>query len=366
MIKISLIGDIVCDKEMLKYSDKFDNMFLPLKEYFTDSNYVIGNLESVISNDLKYTDSTFSFCNPESLIVSLKNIGINAFSLANNHILDRDEVGITSTIDALKKHNIEYFGISNDLNIDLNGNKISILGYTDSTNYHINKNIQDSNTDNKINRLKKPHLKRTGPFKFYYKLSPDTRLKIKKLLHRNIKPIVDNEEFDKDSIIDIKNDILKLKKNERYVIIYPHIGGQFNITPGRYTDSVLNELNNSGCDSIIITHPHIIQDVKKYDNCFSIGDLVISPNTNFVIWNKLPNYSMVINYYFDNNKLVNLTLSFLICVKDKDNYLKVYPFYDFYNNLNDKEKDKYLKEFEEVYKRVFNTECSVKKEYKVG
>ena len=341
-------------------------MFLPLKDYFKDSNYVICNLESVISNEMKYSNGAFSFCNPENLVVGLKKIGINTFSLANNHILDRKDEGVVSTINMLKKHNINYFGVSNDLNIDIDGNKITILGYTDSTNYHINKYKQSSYSKYKINILEKEPLKRTGKFKIYYKLSPDIRLKIKKILHKKINPIIDNQYFDINSINNIKNDIMKLKKNKRYVIIYPHIGGQFNIYPGNYTKNLVDELNNIGCDSIIITHPHIIQNVKNLKNCFSVGDLVTSPDAKFTIWEKLPNYSMVVNYYFDNNSLVKETVSFLISVKDKESYLKVYPFYDYYNSLKKEEKEKYEKEFNEILERVFDNESSIKEEYKVG
>lgn len=67
----------------------------------------------------------------------------------------------------------------------------------------------------------------------------------------------------------------------------------------------------------------------------------MSPKSNFVVWDTLPQYSAVLNYYFENNKLIKLTISFIICIYDKDTYLKVYPFYDFYNKLNSIQKEKY-------------------------
>ena len=370
MIKISIVGDIVCDKKMLKAAFKdnkysFDEMFSPLNNYFKDSDYVIGNLESVISHK-NYTNSTFSFCSPESLLLSLKKIGINAFSLSNNHILDRGEEGINSTIEIFNKNGIKYFGISNYLNIDLDDNKISILGYTDSTNYHINK--INNNFKHKVNVIEKEIIHRKGKylFKYYYKLSSETRIKIKKLLHRKIHPIVDNEVFDKKSINKIKKIVNQLKNNNRFVIMYPHIGGQYNIYPGKYTIDLVNEFNNIGCDSIIVTHPHIIQNVKNINNCFSIGDIAISPKSDYVLWDSLPQYSAILNYYFDNNRLKKMTLSFLISTKDKKSYMKVYPFYDYYNSLSDDKKIKYKKEFIEVFNRIFESECSIEKEYIIG
>ena len=366
MIKVTIIGDIVCDKEMLKHSLEnnkycFDKYFSPLKDYFKDSDYVVGNLETIISN-IDYTNSTFSFCNPEELIISLKKIGVNALSLANNHILDRKEEGIISTINILNKHDIKYFGISNHLNINIKGNKIVILGYTDSTNYHINKYKLNSNSKYKINILYKEKLNRKRK-SIYYKLSPDIRISIKHILHRSIKPIVDNRKYSDISIKKIENTISNLKKQNKYVIMYPHIGGQYNLFLGEYTKKFIETINKFGCDSIVITHPHIIQDVKNINNCFSIGDIVISPKSKFVIWNTLPEYSIVLNYYFENNNLIKITLSFLICIKDKKTYLKVYPFYDFYNELAKKDKEKYSKKFKVVFNRVFDCEFSIKDEY---
>ena len=360
MIKISIVGDIVCDKKMLKAAFKdnkysFDEMFSPLNNYFKDSDYVIGNLESVISHK-NYTNSTFSFCSPESLLLSLKKIGINAFSLSNNHILDRGEEGINSTIEIFNKNGIKYFGISNYLNIDLDDNKISILGYTDSTNYHINK----YKVTNEVNILKdvnilsgKKHI-----------LSSNTRIIIKNILHRKIRPIVDDKVNNDTYYLDrISNIVNKLKNQNRYIIMYPHIGGQYNIIPGRYTNSVVKYFNDIGCDSILITHPHIIQDTKSLENTLSIGGVIISPKSKFVLWDTLPQYSIVVNYYFDKNKLIKITISFLICVKDKKTYLKVYPFYNFYNSLNEKNKAKYKKEFEKILNRVFDGKLDIKDEY---
>ena len=72
-MKITIIGDIICDKPMLKAAKKtgFKEMFNPLKEYLKDSDYVIANLETSISNK-KHTKNTFSFCNPPTLLDTLK------------------------------------------------------------------------------------------------------------------------------------------------------------------------------------------------------------------------------------------------------------------------------------------------------
>lgn len=371
MDKITVVGDIICDNEMLnaakREKDKycFDDMFSPLIGYFDDSNYVIGNLETTISN-CNYTNSVFSFNNPETLLKSLKDIGIDAVSLANNHILDRGKEGISSTVNLLQKYNIDYFGINNkNLYIDLEHCKVCLLAYTDSTNYHINKCLNVKNVNLlKPSNISIPKKKKNVLSRIYHRLNPNIRIRLKNIFKRKIKPIVDVcSEFDElnEYMFPLIENITSAKKLGYYIIMYPHMGGQFNVAPGKYVLKMVDKFKVMGCDSIIITHPHVVQ-TMKYDSgtfCFySIGGLIISPTSKFVLWETKPQYSLVVHYYFNNNKLVKLTCSFLICVSDKKSYLKIYPFYEFYNKSDEEEKTKFQRDFIEVYNRLFNTNKS--------
>lgn len=379
MIKITIVGDIICDKEMLKSAEtankkyyNFNNMFYPLGGYFNDSSYIICNLETPISN-FKLTDSVFSFNNPEELIKSLKIIGINVFSLANNHVLDRGDAGLDSTIKNIKKYGLQYFGIDNNLYIDCEDCKVCLVGYTDSTNYHINKCL----TQKKINLLKPQNVqiprKEKNIFdKLYHKLSPDIRIQLKNIFKKKIKPIVDRcSKYDdlKEYIEPLEKNLNEVKKNGYYTIMYPHMGGQFNIEPGEYVLKMVNKFKNMGCDSVVITHPHIIQKMRKIDNTFcfySIGGMIISPTSKFVLWETKPQYSLVLHYYFDKNKLLKITGSFLICVSDKESYLKVYPFYKYYTRCNVERQKELQSEFLDVYNRLFDSNketVDIKDEY---
>lgn len=48
-------------------------------------------------------------------IAGIKKIGVDLFTLANNHIMDYGEKGLKSTIDTLDKNNISYLGVGNNL-----------------------------------------------------------------------------------------------------------------------------------------------------------------------------------------------------------------------------------------------------------
>lgn len=379
MRKITIVGDIICDGEMLKAAKNrngkycFDDMFSPLVGYFRDSDFVVGNLESSIANQY-YTNSVFSFNNPEELVASLKKIGINVLSLANNHILDRGIVGLEETIQAVEDSGIQYFGIKNR-NFYINNEDISValLSYTDSTNYHVNKCLAKEH----IYLLKPQNVpvhRKKGNFvsRIYRKLNPNIRININNFFKIKIKPIIDRcSEFDelKDYIEPLKNNIKNCKKNGYYTIMYPHMGGQYNLEPGEYVLKMTDKFKKWGSDSVVITHPHIIQkmSLKKDFYCFySIGGMVISPTSKFVLWETKPQYSIVLNYYFEKKKMIKITCSFLTCIKDKDSYLKVYPLSKYYEGCNNKEKIKIKKEFIEVYNRLFSTsldDVDIKDEY---
>lgn len=378
MDKITILGDLICDYEMLKHSKQkggynFDKMFSPLVGYFDSSSYVVLNLETVIAN-MKYTNSVFSFNNPESLLKSLKKVGIDAVSLANNHILDRGVIGVNDTINYLKKYDIDYFGVDNKkIYIETNDTRVCLLGYTDSTNYHVNKCIDSD----RINLLKPNNIVIERKYKnifdwLYYKINPNIRININHFLGKEIKPIIDKEsEYDDISkyINHLRFDIDDCCDRDYYTIMYSHMGGQFNINPGKYTLKMIRKFIDYGVDSVVVTHPHIIQRMDMIDNklCFnSIGGMIISPDSKFVIWDTHPEFSIAVHYYFDKNKLVKVTCSFLICVRDNKSYLKVYPFYDYYNDLINEEKCVIYRNFVLVYNRLFNcnkSKVSIEKEY---
>ena len=91
--------------------------------------------------------------------------------------------------------------------------------------------------------------------------------------------------------------------------------------------------------------------------------MITPPTYNFVKWDTYPEFSLVLNYYFNNNKLESIGISFLICVSDTNTHLKVYPFYDFYNSLDNNKKEIYKKQFDIVSSRIFKNIEEVKEEY---
>ena len=115
MIKITFTGDIMCQRQLLasayvkhgKYD--FHNCFTAIRPLFADSDYVVGNLETPVSNTTPVVSSAISFNAPLSWLTALKEVGFHFLATANNHCLDRGLQGLDDTI-----HNLDTFGFDHD------------------------------------------------------------------------------------------------------------------------------------------------------------------------------------------------------------------------------------------------------------
>ena len=102
----------MCERPLLKacYSNKgynFKSVFEVTKKLFNNSDYVIGNLETVFAGEeAGYTNSLYSFNTPDEFLDALKESGIDLFLTANNHCLDRGIEGLRRTVHELDSRNI--------------------------------------------------------------------------------------------------------------------------------------------------------------------------------------------------------------------------------------------------------------------
>lgn len=139
MIHILVAGDYSPKDRVANLLEKseYNKIFNKIKPYFDNSDYSIVNLEAPIVNDenirpikkvgpaLKCTKKT---------IDSLKYLGVNCVTLANNHFRDYGDMGVDSTISLCKKANIDCVGGGKDIKDaektlykEINGVKLAII-----------------------------------------------------------------------------------------------------------------------------------------------------------------------------------------------------------------------------------------------
>lgn len=148
IINLVATGDIMCHTTNLNaaYDTKtksynFTPVFKNVAKYITKADIAIGNLETTFAGaDRGYTGYP-TFNSPVALGEALKKIGIDVFSTANNHSLDKGYTGLVSTLDRLDELQIAHTGTARSIEEqntvlvkDVNGIKIAFISFTYGTN----------------------------------------------------------------------------------------------------------------------------------------------------------------------------------------------------------------------------------------
>ncbi|WP_079908378.1 CapA family protein [Paenibacillus sp. 32352] len=146
LMKYRLIGSARVTGEK-RYS--FDDIFEPVAPYLRDADLTIGNLETTFSGpEIGYTVSRRSaktgwplFNCPDSFASTLKRLGFDVLTTANNHCMDCGINGLKRTLKVLDSKGLSHTGTfrthkdSQQLLIkNVKGIKIGILSYTKTTN----------------------------------------------------------------------------------------------------------------------------------------------------------------------------------------------------------------------------------------
>ena len=245
-ITISCVGDI-------SFNGRYDTLlatrgtefpFQEVRNIFSQSDLVIGNLESPLVEDSVLP--AFPLKTPlrghPGYAEGLKWAGFDIMNLSNNHILDYGEEGVNSTQRILGKHGIRYFGYGRNIEAarklkieTVNYVKVGFLGYTDV--------VIDS-----------PFYADKG-----------------------------NKGIAKFDIKAAETDVIESKKLVDILIINIHWGIEYFHLPNPQQMTQARRLIDSGADIIIGHHPHLLQGIEIYKNgviAYSLGNFIFSE----IIW----------------------------------------------------------------------------------
>ena len=402
LIRITFVGDIMCERPLLKayFMNKgydFRPVFEATKKLFNESDFVIGNLETVFAGkEVGYTNSLYSFNTPDEFLDALKESGIDLFLTANNHCLDRGIDGLKRTIHELDSRNMAHIGTylneKEQKKIfvkDIHGIKIAFLNYTYGTGIKDNHVILEKKDQDCVNLLMPQKLgspirynKRKNKVSFLKRnisklFSEDTKLRIKKKLGKSVGAPRTDELW--DELIDyklldvLKNDIKQAKKVADYVVLNIHNGGQFNAEPGEYSKYIMKFCVESGADVVVGNHPHVVQKRELIDNtlcAFSLGNYSISPSTPYMLFENYPQYSIALHVCFDKEKvqIAESSFSVLKILEDSKHRLKVVDTFDWAKTITGIEKEKLQEEVQFICEQFtcqqYHT-FELKQEYKV-
>ncbi|MGM0441657.1 MAG: CapA family protein [Elusimicrobiota bacterium] len=236
-IKILLTGDIYPGGHAQSFLvNEPSYPYKDLNNILKEGDILIGNLETPLTTSTEtFMDKTYTLKSSTDIIHSLKAGGFDAFSLANNHIMDFGWKGVKNTLKLLEKYKIKYSGVGKNLEsarkpavIQKNGFKVALLSYNNSLPLEFN-------ADEK---------------------KPGTSFGQHKYITRDIKNIVN------------KCDI---------IIVSFHWSEELMETPKDYQKKLARTAIDSGAHIVFGHHPHVIQSVETYKDgiiAYSLGNFI--------------------------------------------------------------------------------------------
>lgn len=231
-VSLNLVGDLMCEtfcQQACHFGDSyfFKDCFFIVRNVLKDADFVVGNLETTISENHPYMGISSKLnggynCNsPVEFLDALKYAGFNVLVAANNHNLDAQRQGHFDTIRHLEEFKFDYTGIFKDekqprfLIKEKNGIKIGFLSY-----YTLHNKITHDFSSKDIDIF-----------------------------------------FNKYSVQKVKEDvaILKKEKDVDFIIAYIHWGIERVHTITEFQKKTAREMAFAGVDYIVGSHPHALQ-----------------------------------------------------------------------------------------------------------
>lgn len=211
------------------------------------SDILIMNNEFVYMEEGRSTalpGKEYTFRAEPETVKLLEAFGVDAVTLANNHVYDYGETGLLDTMNHLGKAKIPYVGAGADMDeaskilyYVANGRKIAI--------------VSASQIERTLSYTKEATATQAGVLKT---LNPDKFLGV----------------------------IKKADANSDYVIAVPHWGTEGTLYPDTSQLALAESFVQAGADAVIGSHPHRLQGVGYVDNvpvAYSLGNFWFSDGT---------------------------------------------------------------------------------------
>lgn len=205
-----------------------------IRRILSQSDYCIFNLEVPLTD----IETPIEKCGPNLIastksIAGLKQLGIDFFTLANNHILDQGEQGMWSTVEQLKRCGISYAGIG-------------------------------SNAE----EAARPHIVDVCTKKIGIYCCAEHEFSIVNEKHAGANPFDPFESLDH---------IVDLKSKCDYVICLYHGGKEHYRYPSPNLQKICRKIVEKGADLVICQHTHCIGCEEKYH-----GGIIVYGQGNFL------------------------------------------------------------------------------------
>ena len=130
-------GDVMLGRSVLTKADRLKDYSYPLSNLastFILADIVFVNLEAPLYDNCPRTDSGMVFCTDYKMVEGLTSSGVNVVSLANNHIANYGQEGISQTQKLLIENEVVWTGMGKFARLEVEGVKFGFLGFDLLTN----------------------------------------------------------------------------------------------------------------------------------------------------------------------------------------------------------------------------------------
>lgn len=226
IMSIIIGADIVPTEGNSSYFEKENTEYLvgnDLIQIFKDTDYRVFNLETPLTDDDTPIDKWGPALRADcTTIAGFKKLGVDLFTLANNHIMDQGETGLTSTIDLLKKNEIFYLGAGENLE-----------------------------------QARKPFVKKIKGKRIGFYACAEHEFSIAREKNAGANPFDALESFDH---------VVALKAECDFVVVLYHGGKEYYQYPSPLLQKVCRKFVEKGADLVVCQHSHCIGCEEKYAN----------------------------------------------------------------------------------------------------
>lgn len=403
-LKLTFVGDICCSAELVdivaKGQRQFDDVFADVKPILAKSDFVVGNLETPLAGGGdagKVADACFN--SPDEFAVAVKRAGVNLVSTANNHSMDRGLPGLIRTLSVLDQIGLKHTGTyatradaDTVLSVDIKGVKFAFVSGTYGTNSENGRDILDRNEDWRIDFLRRQYEKGFCPYlppppkrseagmqrkSLYVRIKGGIKNRMIGLLRRALNKLSPSPKQTRLAYheywaectprSEITNE-LSVAYLERYlgkirrarevadvVVALPHIGGQFNPSPGYYQKFVVSKTLEAGADIVIANHAHVPMPIK-WDNggplvVNALGNFCFTPYVGWFLDYVYSEYNTVLHVYVDTDskRVAGYEYHLLKNVVESDGFAHPVLVTDLMDRVNgDYERERLMVESEAV------------------
>lgn len=242
---VAAIGDVLLHDSVYNAAATptgydFKPMFSLIKDMLSKPDFLIANQESMPGGTELGLSNYPMFNSPHEIVDALIDSGVDLFSQANNHTLDKGTRGIESAINYYEQKKVPYVGMykspedqANLRVFEVNGIKLGVMANT----YGTNGIPIPQGKDYLVN-------------------------------------LIDREKM--------KTEIDRLKSVSDIIIAVVHWGNEYQRAPHVSQKELAQFLSDNGVNIIFGSHPHVLQPIEWVTSATGLNTLCVYSLGNFI------------------------------------------------------------------------------------